>query len=60
MTVQLHPTRRNLPAYIPGRTVPGAIELASNETQSFTVPTVLVWVTGGLRGWRARARRGRR
>src|ERR1700759_1843759 len=32
MSVHLSPVLSSLPAYAPGRTVPGAIKLASNET----------------------------
>ncbi|MEO6885083.1 MAG: histidinol-phosphate transaminase [Jatrophihabitantaceae bacterium] len=32
MTINLRPVLSTLPAYVPGRTVPGAIKLASNET----------------------------
>ena len=31
MTVRTRPALDTLPAYVPGRTVPGAIKLASNE-----------------------------
>ena len=40
MTVQLRPMLRDLPAYVPGRTVPGAIKLASNETPYPPLPHV--------------------
>lgn len=40
MTVQLRPMLRDLPAYVPGRTVPGAIKLASNETPYPPLPYV--------------------
>ena len=32
VTPRLRPVLASLPAYVPGRTVPGAIKLASNET----------------------------
>ncbi len=41
MTPQLRPVLGRLPAYVPGRTVPGAIKLASNETPYPPLPYVL-------------------
>lgn len=41
MTVRLRPVLSSLPAYVPGRTVPGAIKLASNETPHPPLPHVL-------------------
>ncbi|HEV7205974.1 MAG TPA: histidinol-phosphate transaminase [Jatrophihabitans sp.] len=41
MTVTLRPMLTSLPAYVPGRTVPGAIKLASNETPLPPLPHVL-------------------
>jgi histidinol-phosphate aminotransferase len=41
MTVRLRETLATLPAYVPGRTVPGAIKLASNETPYPPLPHVL-------------------
>ena len=41
MSVQLRPVLGTLPAYVPGRTVPGAIKLASNETPYPPLPSVL-------------------
>jgi histidinol-phosphate aminotransferase len=41
MTVRLRPTLASLPAYVPGRTVPGAIKLASNENSYPPLPHVL-------------------
>ncbi|TXI39028.1 MAG: histidinol-phosphate transaminase [Mycobacterium sp.] len=40
MTVRLRPELAALPAYTPGRTVPGAIKLASNETVQGPLPGV--------------------
>ncbi len=40
MTVRLRPELAALPAYTPGRTVPGAIKLASNETVQGPLPRV--------------------
>ena len=41
MTVHLRPVLSTLPAYVPGRTVAGAIKLASNETPHPPLPAVL-------------------
>ncbi|CAN5502407.1 histidinol-phosphate transaminase [soil metagenome] len=41
MSVRLRPTLAALPAYLPGRTVPGAIKLASNEISFGPLPHVL-------------------
>jgi histidinol-phosphate aminotransferase len=41
MTVRLRPMLSNLPGYVPGRSVPGAIKLASNETPYPPLPSVL-------------------
>jgi len=41
MTVRLRPALAALPAYVPGRTVPGAIKLASNENPYGPLPHVL-------------------
>ncbi|MGB0877801.1 MAG: hypothetical protein ACPGXI_12210, partial [Mycobacterium sp.] len=32
MPARLRPELADLPAYVPGKTVPGAIKIASNET----------------------------
>ncbi len=40
MTARLRPFLADLPAYTPGRTVPGAIKLASNETVQEPLPSV--------------------
>ena len=40
MTARLRPEIADLPAYTPGRTVPGAIKLASNETVHGPLPAV--------------------
>jgi histidinol-phosphate aminotransferase len=45
MTVQLRPILDTLPAYVPGRTVPGAIKLASNETPYPPLPHVVERIT---------------
>jgi histidinol-phosphate aminotransferase len=41
MTARLRPVLASLPAYVPGRTVPGAIKLASNETPHPPLPYVI-------------------
>ncbi|WP_197379117.1 histidinol-phosphate transaminase [Mycolicibacterium mengxianglii] len=41
MTARLRPLMADLPAYTPGKTVPGAIKLASNETVDGPLPSVL-------------------
>ncbi len=40
MTVRLRPELADLPAYTPGKTVPGAIKIASNETVHSPLPSV--------------------
>ncbi len=40
MTARLRPEMAELPAYVPGKTVPGAIKLASNETVFGPLPAV--------------------
>ena len=40
MTARLRPELAELPAYVPGKTVPGAIKLASNETVFGPLPSV--------------------
>ena len=40
MTVQIRPALESLPAYAPGRNVPGSIKLASNELSFPTLPAV--------------------
>jgi histidinol-phosphate aminotransferase len=41
VTVRLRQTLASLPAYVPGRSVPGAIKLASNESPTGPLPHVL-------------------
>jgi histidinol-phosphate aminotransferase len=41
VTVRLRPVLSSLPAYVPGRNVPGAIKLASNETPHPPLPYVV-------------------
>ncbi|MEX7470593.1 histidinol-phosphate transaminase [Mycobacterium adipatum] len=45
MTARLRPELADLPAYTPGRTVPGAIKIASNETVHAPLPSVLAAIT---------------
>ena len=40
MSARLRPELANLPAYTPGKTVPGAIKIASNETVHGPLPSV--------------------
>ena len=40
MTARLRPELAGLPVYVPGKTVPGAIKLASNETVFGPLPSV--------------------
>ncbi|WP_422743981.1 histidinol-phosphate transaminase [Mycobacterium sp. WMMD1722] len=40
MTARLRPELADIPAYTPGRTVPGAIKIASNETVHGPLPSV--------------------
>ena len=49
MSVRLRPTLATLPAYVPGRTVPGAIKLASNETSYPPLPSVLDRIAAAAR-----------
>lgn len=45
MTVRMRPVLATMPAYVPGRTVPGAIKLASNETPYPPLPHVVERIT---------------
>ena len=45
MSVHLRPVLSSLPAYVPGRTVAGAIKLASNETPYPPLPHVIERIT---------------
>ncbi len=40
MTARLRPELQGLPVYVPGKTVPGSVKLASNETVSGPLPSV--------------------
>jgi histidinol-phosphate aminotransferase len=48
--VHLRPALSNLPAYVPGRAVPGAIKLASNETPHPPLPHVVERIAGAAAG----------
>ncbi|MDQ2836108.1 MAG: histidinol-phosphate transaminase [Actinomycetota bacterium] len=50
MTVRLRPTLAALPAYVPGKNVPGAIKLASNENSYGPLPHVLARITEAAAG----------
>jgi histidinol-phosphate aminotransferase len=45
MTVRLRPALSSLPGYVPGRSVPGALKLASNETPYPPLPSVVARIT---------------
>ena len=47
MPARLRPELADLPAYTPGKTVPGAIKIASNETVHGPLPSVRVAVEKG-------------
>ena len=49
MTARLRPELADLPAYTPGRTVPGAIKIASNETVDGPLPSVRAAIDEGRR-----------
>jgi histidinol-phosphate aminotransferase len=50
VSVHLRPVLSSLPAYVPGRTVPGAIKLASNETSHPPLPHVLERIASAAAG----------
>ncbi len=50
MTVRLRATLGSLPAYVPGRSVPGAIKLASNENPNGPLPHVLEQLAAAATG----------
>ena len=41
VTLRIRPDLDNLPAYVPGKTFPGAIKLASNEVTDGPLPSVV-------------------
>ncbi|GGM58323.1 putative phenylalanine aminotransferase [Longimycelium tulufanense] len=45
MSVRIRPDLDRLPGYVPGRTVPGAIKLASNEVSLGPLPSVVEAIT---------------
>ncbi|MBY0441905.1 MAG: pyridoxal phosphate-dependent aminotransferase [Mycobacteriaceae bacterium] len=50
MTARLRPELVGLPAYVPGKTVPGAIKLASNETVFGPLPSVRAAIERAING----------
>ncbi|WP_319452582.1 MULTISPECIES: histidinol-phosphate transaminase [unclassified Mycobacterium] len=50
MTARLRPELADLPAYTPGRTVPGAIKIASNETVDGPLPSVRAAIAKAVDG----------
>ena len=50
MSVRLRPVLATLPAYVPGRSVPGAVKLASNETPYPPLPHVLERIAAAAAG----------
>ena len=50
MTVTVRPALRSLPAYVAGRSVPGALKLASNETSYPLLPSVAARVAEVISG----------
>ncbi|HEY8371163.1 MAG TPA: histidinol-phosphate transaminase [Pseudonocardiaceae bacterium] len=50
MTVRTRADLANLPSYVPGRTIPGAIKLASNEVSLGPLPSVVSAITEAATG----------
>lgn len=50
MTAELRPDLDGIPAYVPGRSVPGAIKLASNESPGEPLPGVVEAISAAARG----------
>ncbi|KGI70252.1 histidinol-phosphate transaminase [Mycolicibacterium rufum] len=50
MSARLRPELADLPAYTPGKTVPGAIKIASNETVDGPLPSVRAAVAAAMDG----------
>ncbi|MBX7431053.1 histidinol-phosphate transaminase [Mycobacterium sp. Y57] len=50
MSARLRPELADLPAYTPGRTVPGAIKIASNETVQGPLPSVRAAIEKAIEG----------
>ncbi|WP_018603338.1 histidinol-phosphate transaminase [Mycobacterium sp. 155] len=48
MTARLRPVLDHIPAYTPGKTVPGAIKIASNETVHGPLPSVRAAITEAM------------
>src|SRR5438067_10914136 len=50
MTVRPRPDLDQLPGYVPGRTIPGAIKLASNEVSAGPLPSVVEAISEAASG----------
>jgi histidinol-phosphate aminotransferase len=50
MTARVRPDLDNLPGYTPGRTIPGAIKLASNEVAAGPLPSVVTAIAEAASG----------
>jgi histidinol-phosphate aminotransferase len=50
VSVQLRPVLGSLPSYVPGRAIPGAIKLASNETPYPPLPHVVAQIAAAAAG----------
>src|SRR5919198_5581255 len=50
MTVRTRADLEQLPAYVPGRTIPGAIKLASNEVSAGPLPSVVEAISQAASG----------
>ncbi|MGB3351197.1 MAG: histidinol-phosphate transaminase [Mycobacterium sp.] len=50
MSVRLRPELADIPAYTPGKTVPGAIKIASNETVDGPLPSVRAAIAQAIDG----------
>ena len=50
MSVRLRPELADIPAYTPGKTAPGAIKIASNETVDGPLPSVRAAITQAIDG----------
>lgn len=50
MTARIRPDLADIPAYVPGRSFPGAIKLASNETTAGPLPSVAAAIAEAVAG----------
>ncbi|MFF0816167.1 histidinol-phosphate transaminase [Rhodococcus sp. NPDC003318] len=50
MTARIRPDLADIPAYVPGRSFPGAIKLASNETTAGPLPSVAAAIAAAAAG----------